>query len=66
LGETGIQMLLEGIWIRKVDCVRLVGVFRDVGEVESEGFAESTELDLSFVFKAEFERLLGNLLEWRE
>lgn len=62
LGETGVEMVLEDFGILKVDRVRLVRVFRDVGEVESEGLAQATEFDLALVLKTELERLLGDLL----
>lgn len=41
----------------------LVGVFGDVGEMETEGLAETAELDLALVLETELERLLGDLLE---
>lgn len=41
----------------------LMGVFGDIGEMKAQGFAETTELDLALVLEAEFECLLGDLLE---
>jgi hypothetical protein len=40
----------------------LVGVFGDVGKMETQGFAETAELDLALVLEAELECLLGDLL----
>lgn len=56
-------MVLEDFGILKVDGVGLVGVFRDIGEVETEGLAETAELNLALVLETELERLLGDLLE---
>lgn len=56
-------MVLEDFGILEVDGMGLVGVFRDVSEVETEGLAEAAELDLALVLETELERLLGDLLE---
>lgn len=50
LGEPSIEMVLKSIWIGKIDGMRLVGVFRDIGEMQTESLAESTELDLADMF----------------
>jgi len=55
-------MMLEGIWIRKIDRMRLVGIFCDVGKMKSEGFTQTPKLNLALVFEAKLERLLCDLL----
>jgi len=50
LGETGIEVVLEGIGVGEVDGVGLVGVFCDIREVETEGLAETSEFDFALVF----------------
>jgi hypothetical protein len=56
---------LEGVGVREIDRVGLVGVFCDICEMEAEGFAEPAELDLAVVVQAKFECLNGNRLEKR-
>ena len=55
-------MMLEGIWIRKIDRMRLIGIFCDVGKMKSEGFAQTPKFDLALVLEAKFEGLLCDLL----
>lgn len=55
-------MMLEGIRIREVNGMLLVRVFGDIGEMEAESLAKTTELDFTLMFETEFEGLLGNLL----
>ena len=65
LGEAGVEMVLEGVGVGEVNGVLLVGVLGDIGKMEAQGFAETTELDLALVLEAELERLLGDLLQQR-
>lgn len=37
LGEAGIEVVLEGIGVGKVNCVRLGRIFGYIGEVETKG-----------------------------
>jgi hypothetical protein len=60
LGEPGVEVVLESVGVGEVDAVRLVGVFCDVGEVQTEGLAEAAELDFARVGEAEGEGLLGD------
>lgn len=62
LGKAGIEMMLQCLGIGEVDRVGLVRVFGDVGEVKTEGFAETAELDFALVLQAESEGLLRDLL----
>ena len=62
LRETRVEMVLQGIRIAEVDRMWLVLVFRNIGEVQPEGLAESTELYFPLMLQAEFECLLRNLL----
>ena len=62
LGEAGVEMVLEGVGVGEVDRMGLVGVFRDVREVQAEGLAEAAEFHLALVLQAEAECLLGYLL----
>ena len=55
-------MVLQGICVGKIDAVRLVRILRNVGQVETEGLAQATELDLALVLQAELEGLLRDLL----
>ena len=43
-------MSLEGVGVCKVDRVWLVYIFGHIAEVETEGLAETTELDFTSVF----------------
>jgi hypothetical protein len=65
LGEAGVEVVLEGVCVGEVDRVGLVGILGDVGEMETESFAETTELDFSLVLETEFEGLLSYLLRER-
>lgn len=56
-------MMLKSLRIGKVDSMLLVGVFCNIREVKSEGFAQTTELDFPLVLQAELEGLLGDLLQ---
>ena len=40
-----------------------MSILGDIGEMETEGFAETAEFHLSLVLQAEPERLLGDLLD---
>ena len=40
----------------------LIGIFGNVSQVETKGFAEATEFNFALIFQAEFECLLGDLL----
>ncbi len=62
LGKSCVEMVLEGVGIGKVDGMLLMRIFRDISQVQAERLAESAELDLPLMFKAELERLLCNLL----
>lgn len=62
LREPGVKMTLERLRVLKVDGMRLVCVFGYIGKMESQSFAEATELDFSLVLQAELEGLLGDLL----
>lgn len=55
-------MRLKGFGVGEVDGVGLVSVFGNVGQMQAEGFAETTEFDLAVVFDAELECLVNNLL----
>ena len=63
LSEASIEMSLQSLRILEVDSVGLVCVFRHICEVQTECFAKATELDFSFVFQAELEGLLCDLLQ---
>jgi hypothetical protein len=62
LGEAGIEVMLEGIRIRKVNGMGLGGIFGDIGEVETKGFTLATELDFSLMLQAELKSSLSDLL----
>jgi len=62
LREASVEMVLKDVRVREVDGVLLVRVFGNVGEMEAECLAETTEFDFSLVFQAEFEGLLRDLL----
>jgi hypothetical protein len=62
LRETRVEVVLERIGVGEVDRVLLVRVLCDVGQVQTECFAETAELDFALVFEAEFECLLSDLL----
>lgn len=61
LGETGIEMRMEGLGVGEVDGVGLMRVLADVGEMEAEGFAQPAEFDLAVVHKAELEHSVYDL-----
>ena len=42
----------------------LVRIFRDILEMQTESFAETTKFNFALVFDAKFERLLRNLLRY--
>jgi hypothetical protein len=58
-------MALECVGILKVDRVRLVGVLGDIGQVETESFAETTKFNLALMLEAKLERLLCDVLRPR-
>ena len=62
LCKAGIEVVLENLWVGEVDGMGLMRIFCDVGEVETEGLAETTELDLALVLETEAEGLLRDLL----
>ena len=62
LGKSCVEMVLKGVGVGEVDGMLLMRVFRDISQVEAERLAESAELDLALMFKAELERLLCDLL----
>ena len=62
LCKAGIEVVLENLWVGEVDGMGLMRIFCDVGEVETEGLAETTKLDLALVLETEAEGLLRDLL----
>jgi len=62
LRKAGIEVVLEDLWVGEVDGMSLVSIFCDVGEVETEGLAQTAELDLALVLETEAEGLLCDLL----
>lgn len=54
--------MLKRIWILEVDCMGLVCVFCNVGEVETQGLAKTPKFNLALVLETKLERLLRNLL----
>ena len=55
--------MLQRIGVGEVDRVRLMRVFSDVGEVQTQRLAESAELDFALMLEAEAESLLCDLLQ---
>lgn len=62
LCEAGVEVMLEDLRVGQVDGVSLVCILCDVGEVETESLAQTTELDLALVLETEAEGLLCDLL----
>lgn len=60
--EASVEVTLEGVRVVKVDRVRLVGVLLGGCEVGAESLAETAELGLALVLKAELESLVADSL----
>jgi len=56
-------MVLKGVRVGEVDRMLLMRIFGNIGKVQAESFAQTTELDFTLVLEAKFECLLGYLLK---
>ena len=60
--EASVEMMLESVRIGEVNGMLLMGILGNIGQMKTERFAQTTELDLSLVLETELESLLGDLL----
>ena len=62
LGKAGIEMVLEGIGVGKVNRVGLGRIFGHIGEVEAKSLAQTAEFYFPLMLQTKLESLLGDLL----